>query len=83
MNTLKVMITPYHPLSDPNLLSILRKSSDRRQLKWLDKQMLLCVSQKATGQKSRRALRQLSFRRLLEEHPLSLMEHLRNTLRAL
>lgn len=83
MQTLKVILTPHHPLSDTNLLAILHKCSDRSQLKWLDRQILLKVSQKSTGEKGFKALRTLTFRKLLEDTPVILTERLRNQLKAI
>lgn len=78
MNTLNTLLDPDNPLAEEKLQPYLRKTSDRRELKALDRELMLTVIQKALNKRGRRVLRQFSYRNLLDKHPITLLERKRN-----
>lgn len=70
IKTVNASLSPRNPLHLEVVDTILKKSDDRQQMRFLDRQILLLLGQHALGKKGVKILRTLSFRQILAYGPV-------------
>lgn len=70
VQTVNAVLNPKHPLSAEVVQTILKKNQDIRQMKFIDRQILLLLAQQATGIKGVKAFRTLPMKEILKRGPV-------------